>query len=223
MGRSLGRKWLAEYLGTFLLTVIVVGSGIAAQTMSPRDISLDLFENAAVTAAGLSAIIMVFQPISGAHFNPLVSFVDAAFKNRSWREAWSFVPFQIMGAITGAWAANAMFSSATIEVSTHRRFSWPHSFAECIATLGLIVVIFGLSRSGRSNAVPGAVGAYIGAAYFFTSSTSFANPAVTIGRMFSNSFTGIAPSSVPLFLVAQVVGALIAVGLLRALFGPPIE
>jgi glycerol uptake facilitator-like aquaporin len=221
LSRAAWRKWLAEYLGTLFLSAIVVGSGIAAQTLSPHDTGLDLLENAAVTAAGLSAIILLFQPLSGAHFNPLVSLLDGAMKNRSWAEAWSYIPCQLAGAVTGSLVANAMFAHATFEVSTRHRFTWPHALAECVATFGLMLIIFGLSRSGRSAAVPGAVGAYIGAAYFFTSSTSFANPAITLGRMLSNSFAGIAPGSVLLFIVAQIIGAALALVTLRALYGAP--
>jgi glycerol uptake facilitator-like aquaporin len=214
----LWRRLLAEFLGSGLLAAIVVGSGIAAQTLSPGNIGIQLFENAAATAAGLFAIILMFGPISGAHFNPVVSFVDAAFGGLKWRDAAAYAPFQTAGCIGGAILANVMFSRAAISISTKHRASGPHWVSEIVATIGLILVIFALARSGRSHLAPAAVGAYIGAAYFFTSSTSFANPAITVGRMFSNTFAGIAPSSVPSFISAQIVGGLLAFGLVRGLY-----
>jgi len=214
----LWRRLLAEFLGSGLLAAVVIGSGIAAQTLSPGNVGLQLFENAAATAAGLFAIILMFGPISGAHFNPVVSFVDAAFGGLKWRDAAAYLPFQTLGCIGGAILANVMFSEATISISTKHRASGPHWVSEVVATIGLILVIFALARSGRSHLAPAAVGAYIGAAYFFTSSTSFANPAITVGRMFSNTFAGIAPSSVPSFISAQIVGGLLAFGLLRSLY-----
>jgi glycerol uptake facilitator-like aquaporin len=214
----LWRRLLAEFLGSGLLAAIVIGSGIAAQTLSPGDIGIQLFENAAATAAGLFAIILMFGPISGAHFNPVVSFVDAAFGGLKWRDAAAYAPFQAAGCIGGAILANVMFSRAAISISTKHRASGPHWVSEVVATIGLILVIFALARSGRSHLAPAAVGAYIGAAYFFTSSTSFANPAITVGRMFSNTFAGIAPSSVPSFISAQIVGGLLAFGLVRGLY-----
>ncbi len=214
----LWRRLLAEFLGSGLLAAIVIGSGIAAQTLSPGNVGLQLLENAAATAAGLFAIILMFGPISGAHFNPVVSFVDAAFGGLKWRDAAAYLPFQTLGCIGGAVLANVMFSEAAISISTKHRASGPHWVSEVVATIGLILVIFALARSGRSHVAPAAVGAYIGAAYFFTSSTSFANPAITVGRMFSNTFAGIAPSSVPSFISAQIVGGLLAFGLLRGLY-----
>jgi arsenate reductase len=214
----LWRRLLAESLGSALLAAIVIGSGIAAQTLSPGNVGLQLFENAAATAAGLFAIILMFGPISGAHFNPVVSFVDAAFGGLSWRDAAAYLPCQTVGCIAGAVLANVMFSKAAISISTKPRASGPHWVSEVVATLGLILVIFALARSGRSHLAPAAVGAYIGAAYFFTSSTSFANPAITVGRMFSDTFAGIAPSSVPSFISAQLVGGALAFGLVRGLY-----
>jgi len=215
---ALWRRLLAEFLGSGLLAAIVIGSGIAAQTLSPGDVGIQLFENAAATAAGLFAIILMFGPISGAHFNPVVSFVDAAFGGLKWRDAAAYAPFQTAGCIGGAILANVMFSRAAISISTKHRASGAHWVSEVVATLGLILVIFALARSGRSHLAPAAVGVYIGAAYFFTSSTSFANPAITVGRMFSNTFAGIAPSSVPSFISAQIVGGLLALGLVRGLY-----
>jgi len=214
----LWRRLLAEYLGSAFLAAIVIGSGIAAQTLSPSDVGLQLLENAAATAVGLFAIILMFGPISGAHFNPVVSFVDAGFGGLSWRDAAAYLPAQMAGCITGAWLANAMFAKALFEISTKHRASGPHWLSEVIATIGLLLVIFALVRSDRVHLAPAAVGAYIGAAYFFTSSTSFANPAITVGRMFSNTFAGIAPSSAPSFISAQVVGAVLAFGLIKLLY-----
>jgi glycerol uptake facilitator-like aquaporin len=214
----LWRRLLSEFLGSALLAAIVIGSGIAAQTLSPGNVGLQLFENAAATATGLFAIILMFGPISGAHFNPVVSFVDAAFGGLKWRDAAAYLPFQTVGCIGGAILANVMFSKAAISISTKHRASGPHWVSEVVATIGLILVIFALARSERSHLAPAAVGAYIGAAYFFTSSTSFANPAITVGRMFSNTFAGIAPSSVPSFISAQIVGGILAFGLVRGLY-----
>ena len=214
----LWRRLLAEFLGSAMLAAAVIGSGIAAQTLSPGDTGLQLLENAAATAAGLFAIILMFGAISGAHCNPVVSFVDAAFGGLSWRDAAAYLPVQTAGCIAGAVLANVMFSEAAMSISTRHRASGAHWVSEVVATAGLVLVIFALARSGRSHLAPAAVGSYIGAAYFFTSSTSFANPAVTVGRMFSDTFAGIAPSSVPSFVSAQVVGGLIAFGLVRGLY-----
>jgi len=216
--RALWRRLVAESLGSALLAAVVIGSGIAAQRLSPSDVGLELFENAAVTAAGLFTIILMFGPISGGHFNPVVSFVDAAFGGLRWRHAVAYLPAQIAGCVGGAILANVMFSRATISISTKHRASGAHFVSEVVATLGLMLVIFALARTGRSRSAPAAVGAYIGAAYFFTSSTSFANPAITVGRMFSNSFAGIAPSSVPSFLTAQVAGGVLAFAVIKALY-----
>ena len=202
----LWRRLLAEFLGSAFLAAIVIGSGIAAQQLSPGNVGLQLFENAAATATGLFAIILMFGPISGAHFNPVVSFVDAAFGGLKWKDAAAYLPVQVARVHLRGDLANMMFSEAAVSISTKHRATGPHFLSEVVATLGLILVIFALARTGRSHLAPAAVGAYIGAAYFFTSSTSFANPAITVGRMFSNTFAGIAPSSVPCFIAAQVVG-----------------
>jgi glycerol uptake facilitator-like aquaporin len=214
----LRRRLLAEYVGSAFLAALVIGSGIAAQHLSPGDVGLELFENAAATAAGLFAIILMFGAVSGGHFNPVVSFVDASFGGMPWREALAYAPAQIAGCITGAILANAMFARALVSISTKHRASGAHLLAEVVATLGLMLVIFSLTRTRRGAAAPAAVGAYIGAAYFFTSSTGFANPAISVGRMFSNSFAGIAPSSAPGFIAAQIGGGLAAVALLRVLY-----
>ena len=160
----------------------------------------------------------MFGSVSGGHFNPVVSLVDAHFGGLSWRDALAYIPAQVAGCITGAIAANVMFALSAISISTHHRASPAHLFAEVIATLGLLLVIFSLVRTGRASNAPAAVGAYIGAAYWFTSSTSFANPAITVGRMFSDTFAGIAPASVPGFVAARLVGGLVAIAVIRALY-----
>jgi glycerol uptake facilitator-like aquaporin len=214
----LWRRLLAEFLGSAFLAAVVIGSGIAAQRLSPGQTGLELLENAAATAAGLFAIILMFGPVSGGHFNPVVSFVDAAFGGLSWRDATAYLPAQVAGCIGGAVIANLMFALPAVSISAKHRATPAHFLSEIIATLGLMLVIFALARSGRSRTAPAAVGAYIGAAYFFTSSTSFANPAITIGRMFSDTFAGIAPSSVPSFIGAQILGGLVALVVIKALY-----
>ena len=215
---ALWRRLTAEFLGSAFLAALVIGSGIAAQQLSPGAVGLELLENAAATAAGLFAIILMFGPVSGGHFNPVVSFADAAFGGLRWRDAAAYLPAQVAGCIGGAVIANLMFAGAAVSISAKHRATSAHFLSEVIATLGLIVVIFALARSGRSRSAPAAVGAYIGAAYFFTSSASFANPAITIGRMFSATFAGIAPASVPPFIAAQVIGGALAVVIIRALY-----
>ncbi|KQQ92556.1 hypothetical protein ASF62_11930 [Leifsonia sp. Leaf325] len=214
---SWARPALGEFLGSALLTALVVGSGVAASNLSPDDTGLQLFENAFATALGLFALILIFGPISGAHFNPVVSLADAAFGHRPWRDLTYYLPVQIVGCIAGAVLANAMFGLPTTMSGTDR-MTGPHFLAEIVATAGLILVIFSLAHTGRSAWAPAAVGAYIGAAYFFTSSASFANPAITIGRMFSDTFAGIAPSSVPGYIAAQILGAIVGVFIVRVLF-----
>ncbi len=212
------RRLLAELLGSAFLAAVVIGSGIAAQTLSPGDSGLQLLENALATAMGLATIIVMFGPVSGAHFNPVVSLADASFGGISWREALAYVPAQIAGCMLGAIVANAMFAQAAISISTHHRASSAHLLAEAIATAGLLLVIFSLARTKRTTSAPAAVGAYIGAAYFFTSSTSFANPAISVGRIFSDTFAGIAPASVPAFVLAQLAGGACAVLAIRTLY-----
>lgn len=212
------RRLLAEFLGSMLLATIVIGSGIAAETLSPDATGLALLENAAATGVGLFAIILMFGPVSGAHFNPVVSLVDAAFGGITRREAAAYIPVQIVGCIAGAVLANAMFELAAISISENDRASAAHGLSEVVATVGLLLVIFSLARSGRGATAPAAVGAYIAGAYWFTSSTSFANPAITIGRMFSDTFAGIAPEAVPLFIGAQLVGAVVGFALIRTLY-----
>jgi glycerol uptake facilitator-like aquaporin len=216
------RRCLAELLGTGLLVMVVVGSGIAAQQLS-ADRGLQLLESALSTAAGLAILILIFGPISGGHFNPVVSLVDYWLGRCNGRglagsDLMQYVVAQTLGAVGGAVLANAMFAKPLVSWSQHHRSS-PHlMLGEVVATTGLVLVILALAESGRSAQTPWAVGAYIGGAYFFTSSTSFANPAVTVGRAFSNSFAGIAPASVPGFVVAQLVGGALAVGLLALLY-----
>jgi arsenate reductase len=214
----LARRLLAELLGSAFLAALVIGSGIAAQQLSPGDIGLELFENATATAAGLFTIILMFGPVSGGHFNPVVSLADASFGGMRWRDALAYIPAQAAGCVLGAVAANGMFALAAVSISTKHRASGAHLLAEAIATAGLLLVIFSLARTRRSASAPAAVGAYIGAAYFFTSSTSFANPAIAIGRMFSDTFAGIAPASVPAFVLAQLLGGAGAILALRVLY-----
>jgi glycerol uptake facilitator-like aquaporin len=215
---ALWRRLLAELLGSAFLAAVVIGSGVAAQRLSPGDTGLELLENAAATAAGLFAIILMFGPVSGGHFNPVVSFADAALGGLSWRDAVAYLPAQVAGCTGGAVIANLMFSGAAVSISAKDRSSPAHFLSEVVATLGLLLVIFALARSGRGTTAPAAVGAYIGAAYFFTSSASFANPAITIGRMFSATFAGIAPASASAFIGAQIIGAALAVILIRVLY-----
>ncbi len=215
---ALWRRLAAEFLGSAFLAALVIGSGIAAQRLSPGDTGLELLENAAATAAGLFAIILMFGPVSGGHFNPVVSFVDAAFGGISWRDAAAYLPVQVAGCTAGAVAANLMFALPAVSISVKHRATAGHFLSEIIATFGLMLVIFALARSGRSRSTAAAVGAYIGAAYFFTSSASFANPAITVGRMFSDTFAGIAPSSAPAFIAAQIIGGVLAIAVLRMLY-----
>jgi glycerol uptake facilitator-like aquaporin len=214
----LWRRLLAEFLGSAFLAAVVIGAGIAAQNLSPGQTGLQLLEDAAATAVGLYAIILMFGPVSGGHFNPVVSCVDAFFGGLSWRDAAAYLPAQVAGCIAGAVLANLMFALPAVTISAKHRATPAHFLSEIIATLGLLLVIFALARSGRARSAPAAVGAYIGAAYWFTSSTSFANPAISIGRMFSNTFAGIAPSSVPSFIAAQVLGGIVAAVVIKALY-----
>ncbi len=214
----LTRRALAEFVGTALLLIAVVGSGIAAQRLSPSDTGLQLLENALATGAALAAIILAVGAVSGAHLNPVVSLLDAAFGGLRWRELAAYVPAQVAGACAGTVIANLMFSLPAVQVSHRERTGGGLWLAEVVATFGLLLVIFGLARSHRTHLAPFAVGAYITGAYFFTASTSFANPAVTVGRMFSDTFAGIAPGSVPAFVAFQLVGAAVALGAIRVLY-----
>jgi arsenate reductase len=200
-----------------LLAAIVIGSGIAAQTLSPHARGLELLENAAATGVGLFVLIATFGAISGAHFNPVISFAEAAFGGMRWRTACTYLVSQVAGCASGAALANLMFSRPAIALSTNHRATMAHGLSELVATAGLVVVVFALAQANRSSLAPAAVGAYIASAYFFTSSTSFANPAIVIGRMFTNSFAGIAPSSAPLFIAAEILGGALGFGILKAL------
>lgn len=214
----LTRRVIAELVGTALLLIAVVGSGIAAQRLSPGDTGLQLFENAAATAAALVAIILAVGAVSGAHLNPLVTLADRVFGGLSTREAGAYCGAQVAGAVVGTMIANLMFELPAIEISDHSRTGSGVWIGEIVATLGLLLVVFGVVRSGRTAVAPFAVAAWIGGAYFFTSSTSFANPAVTAGRTLTDTFAGIAPSSLPGFVIAQFVGAALAIVLVRVLY-----
>jgi glycerol uptake facilitator-like aquaporin len=217
------RRLLAEFVGTALLVTAVVGSGIMASTLSPNNVGLQLLENSVATAFALGALILTFGPVSGAHFNPVVSAADWFLGRRhgtglSGTDVAGYAVAQTVGAIGGSILANLMFDLAAVDISGKDRTGGHLWLGEIVATTGLILLIFALVRSGRAAVAPAAVGAYIGAAYWSTSSTSFANPAVTIGRAFTDTFAGIAPGSVPAFIGAQLVGLLIGVGLVLALY-----
>jgi arsenate reductase len=218
MDRDLARRATAEALGTGLLVAIVIGSGIYAQRLTPHDVGLQLLENSIATGAGLIALILALGPVSGAHFNPVVTLADRLLGGTTTRDGLVYVVVQILGACAGAMIANLMFDLPAVDISTHTRSSSGLWLGEAVAAFGLLIVILGVVRSGRASAAAFAVGGYIAAAYWFTSSTSFANPAVTIGRTLSNTFAGIAPSSVSMFIVMQVIGALLAVALGLFLF-----
>ncbi len=218
VGLDLTRRLVAEGLGTGFLVIAVIGSGIMASRLSPNDTGLQLLENAAATAAALIGLILIFGAISGAHFNPVVTLVDRAFGSISTRDAGLYIAAQVVGGCLGAMLANLMFELPAIELSTKGRSSPALWLSEIIATVGLLLVIHGCVRTGRANVVAFAVGIWIGGAYWFTSSTSFANPAVTIARTLSDTFTGIEPSSAPMFILMQLVGAAIAYGLIRLLY-----
>jgi glycerol uptake facilitator-like aquaporin len=215
---DLPRRLLAEALGTGLLVMAVVGSGIMASRLSPDDIGLQLLENAAATAGALVGLIWMLGAVSGAHFNPVVTLLDRAFGDISTRDTGGYITAQVAGGCLGAMLANLMFELPAIDPSTKVRSSGPLWLSEVLATAGLLLVIHGCVRSGKANAVAVAVGVWIGGAYFFTSSTSFANPAVTVARTLSDSFAGIAPASAPMFVVMQLAGATVAYGLVRVLF-----
>ena len=214
----LGRRLLAELLGTGLLVAAVVGSGIAAARLSPGNLGLELLENAAATSGALVALILALAPVSGAHFNPVVTLADRAFGGIASIDAAAYVTAQVAGGLGGSLLANAMFALPTFEASTRTRSSGPLWLAEVVATFGLVLIVLGVVRSGRAGWAPLAVGGYIGGAYFFTSSTSFANPAVTIGRTVTDTFAGIRPSSAPAFVAAQLGGGALAVAAIRILY-----
>jgi glycerol uptake facilitator-like aquaporin len=218
----LGRRLLAELVGTALLVTIVVGSGISAQRLSPDDAGLQLLYNSTATAFGLAILILMFGPVSGAHFNPVVSGADWLLCRRATtglrgRDLGAYTVVQTIGAVAGAVLANTMFGAPTT-FSTKDRSDWRLWLGEIVATAGLVALIFMLARTRRGAWAAPAVGAYIGAAYWFTSSTSFANPSITVGRMFSDTFAGIDPASAPGFVVAQLIGGALGLGLVRALY-----
>jgi glycerol uptake facilitator-like aquaporin len=216
------RRLFAEFLGTGLLVTVVVGSGIAAQQLSPSDIGLQLLENSTATVFGLAVLILTLGPVSGAHFNPVVSLADWFLGRRAGAgltlpELGAYTMAQCVGGIGGALLANVMFN-VDPHLSTKHRASGAHLVGEVVATAGLLLVIFALARTRRGPLAAPAVGAYIGAAYWFTSSTSFANPAVTVGRVFSDTFAGIAPASAPGFIGMQLLGAVVGTGIVLALY-----
>lgn len=215
---ALQRRALAELLGTALLVVAVVGSGISAVRLSPGDPGAQLLVNALATAGGLAAAIVAVGAVSGAHLNPVVTLVERFFGGIDTRAALAYVGAQVTGAVLGVVLANASFGLPAVELSDRARDGSGPALGEVMATTGLLLVVFGLARSRRTSIAPFAIAAYIGGAYFFMSSTSFANPAVTVARMLTDTFTGIAPSSVPAFLGAQLIGAGVAVFVIRALY-----
>lgn len=217
----LSARLMAEGLGTAFLVAAVVGSGIAAQRLSPDDVGLQLLENSTATVGALVALILAFGPVSGAHFNPAVTLAELVTSKIEGAAAVLYVAVQIAGACAGSVLANLMFDLPAVTLSTHDRITGPAALAEVVATFGLLMIIFGVVRAGRLTAVPIAVAAYIGAAYWFTSSTSFANPAVTIGRTLTDSFAGIRPASAPGFIAAQLLGAALAVACARIVFPEP--
>ena len=217
MNPTLGRRMTAEAVGTGLLVAVVVGSGIFAERLSPDDAGLQLLENSIATAGGLVAIILALGSVSGAHLNPVVTLAERTLGGMSSRDALGYSLAQVVGACGGAIVANLMFELDAVALSTHTRSSGGLWLGEVVATFGLLTVILGVVRSGRASAAPFAVGGYIAAAYWFTSSTSFANPAVTVGRTLSDTFAGIRWSSAPAFIAAQLAGGAAAIALARYL------
>ncbi|MGZ4786328.1 MAG: aquaporin [Acidimicrobiales bacterium] len=215
---DLTRRLAAEAFGTGMLIVAVIGSGIAASRLSSGDIGLQLLENAAATAGALVGLILMFAAVSGAHFNPVVSLLDRLLGTTSNRDTGLYIVAQVIGGCLGAIVANVMFELPAVNLSTHIRSSPALWLSEVVATVTLLLLIQGCVRTGRANVIPFAVGAWIGGAYWFTSSTSFVNPAVTIARTLSDSFAGIAPSSAPMFVLMQLVGMVIAFGLVRLFY-----
>ena len=214
----LTRQALAEFLGSAGLVTVVIGSGIAAQRLSPNDTGLELLENALITGAGLIALILAFGPVSGGHFNPVVTLADRVFGGVNNRQVAVYLPAQVAGGVVGAVAANLMFSLDPVSISTHHRSGGGLWLSEALATFGLVVLIFGLVRAGKGALAPFAVGAYITAAYWWSSSTSFANPMIDVARTLSNTFAGIAPASVPMFVVMQLVGGAAALAAVHVLY-----
>lgn len=214
MSADLRRRVVAEGVGTALLLATVIGSGIMGETLSDGNVAIALLANAVATGAGLVALILTFGPISGAHFNPAVTLADASQGGLPWREVPAYVAAQVAGAFVGVGVANVMFEKPVFFMSTHERSGVAQLVSEVVATFGLLAVIWGCARR-RAGSVPFAVGGYITAAYWFTSSTSFANPAVTLARSASNTFAGIRLVDVPGFVIAQLAGAALATLLFR--------
>jgi glycerol uptake facilitator-like aquaporin len=211
------QRLAAEGIGSLLLAAAVIGSGIMAERLAGGNLGVALIANTGATVAVLATLIALLGPISAAHFNPAVSLVQALRGALSWREAWAYAAIQIAGCCGGAILAHAMFGLPLIQSSLHARTGFAQWLAEFVATLGLLLVVLG---HRRAEDAPWMVAAWIGAAYWFTSSTSFANPAITIARSLSNTFAGIAPSHVPAFILAQALGALAAIPIARVLFAP---
>ncbi|HEX4473145.1 MAG TPA: aquaporin [Nocardioides sp.] len=222
MSAALGRRALAELVGTAFLVMAVIGSGIAASRLSPTDVGLQLLENSLVTGAALTALILALQPVSAA-FNPVVTLVEVGLGVVKASTAAWLVAAQVVGGCAGAVLANLMFNLAAVSVASTDRRGGGIWLGEVIATFGLVLVIFGSLRAGRTNVVAYAVGGYITAAYWFTSSTSFANPAVTVARTLSDTFAGIAPSSASMFVLMQVVGGALALLFIRVMYPTPVK
>src|SRR4051812_49714915 len=214
----LGRQALAEFLGSAGLVTVVIGSGIAAQRLSPDDVGLQLLENALATGAALVALILAFGPVSGGHFNPVISLADRFFGGVSNRQVAVYLPVQLLGGAVGAVVANLMFDLPAVTISAKDRSGGGLWLSEAVATFGLVVLIFALARAGRAAMAPFAVGAYITAAYWWSSSTSFANPMIDLARTLSDTFAGIAPASVPMFVLMQVLGGAAGVAAVAVLY-----
>jgi glycerol uptake facilitator-like aquaporin len=213
----LARQAVAEFLGSAGLVTVVIGSGIAAQRLS-ADAGLQLLENALITGAGLVALILAFGPVSGGHFNPVVTVADRIFGGVSARQVAVYLPAQVAGGVVGAVTANLMFDLPAVSISTHERSAGGLWLSEALATFGLVLLIFGLVRAGRGALAPFAVGAYITAAYWWSSSTSFANPMIDLARTLSDTFAGIAPGSVPIFLLMQALGGALGIAAVAVLY-----
>jgi glycerol uptake facilitator-like aquaporin len=214
----IARQALAEFLGSAGLVTVVIGSGIAAQRLSPDDVGLQLLENALATGAGLVALILAFGPASGGHFNPVITLADRFFRGVSNRQVAAYLPAQVIGGLVGAIAANLMFDLPAVTVSGKDRSAGGLWLSEALATFGLVVLIFALVRAGRAALAPFAVGAYIAGAYWWSSSTSFANPMIDLARTLSDTFAGIAPASVPMFLLMQLLGGAAGVAVVAVLY-----
>jgi glycerol uptake facilitator-like aquaporin len=215
---TLSRQALAEFLGSAGLVTVVIGSGIAAERLSPNDVGLQLLENAIATGAGLVALILAFGPVSGGHFNPVVTLADRYFGGVTDRQVAAYLPAQVIGGAVGAVVANGMFGLPAVSISTTDRSAGGLWLSEAVATFGLVVLIFALVRAGRAALAPFAVGAYITAAYWWSSSTSFANPMIDLARTLSDTFAGIAPASVPIFLLMQLAGGAAGVAVVAVLY-----